>query len=199
MEPNVRAQGSSRRSDAWHRGRSMGRMLAIAILAGCQPPPPAPEPQPAAVVEPVVFAAWPRVTPEPAELSRRAALSCSVVPINSWTLKVEAERLGPHARYWTVVRVSPDGIAAYREQRPLPVGAVVVKEKYAGSGENLPMESYAVMTKREVGFAPSRGDWEYAFVDLGPERTVTTSQRQLAHCAECHASARKRDFLFRPY
>jgi hypothetical protein len=105
---------------------------------------------------------------------------------------------GPHAAYSIVVRVSPDGVDAYREGRPLPRGAVVVKEKYANASGSGPMQAYALMTKREEGFDPAGGDWEYAFVGLSDGR-ASTARGRLPGCAGCHASARERDYLFRSY
>jgi hypothetical protein len=74
---------------------------------------------------------------------------------------------------------------------------VVVKEKYAKANAMGPMQAYAVMARRAPGFDPRGGDWEYAYVALGAERTV--ARGRLAECAGCHASARRTDFLFRSY
>lgn len=53
------------------------------------------------------------------------------------------------------------------------------------------------MVKREAGYDPGGGDWEYAYVSLVPEREV--SRGRMARCANCHASAKSRDYLFRSY
>jgi len=110
----------------------------------------------------------------------------------------EAKAHGPHAKYSIIVRVNPEAITLFREGKPLPTGAVVVKEKYyAGGPAPGPLYGYAVMTKREVGYYPEGGDWEYEYVSLVPERKETRGR--LANCAACHASAKERDFLFRSY
>ena len=96
-----------------------------------------------------------------------------------------------------IVRVSPDGAAAFKAGQPLPVGSVVVKEKYRDIAAKEPMVAYAVMTKRPAGYDPTGGDWEYAFVTLKPERKVTRGK--LVECATCHVEAKERDFLFRSY
>jgi hypothetical protein len=95
------------------------------------------------------------------------------------------------------VRVSPEAIVPFREGKPLPTEAVVVKEKYANGLATGPLHEYAVMIKREAGYDPAGGDWEYAYVTLVPERKV--ARGQLAECAGCHASAKEHDFLFRSY
>jgi hypothetical protein len=94
-----------------------------------------------------------------------------------------------------VVRVSPEAAAAYREGRPLPAGAVVVKEKYDDASASGPLQAYGVMIKRAAGYDRDGGDWEYGFVDLATRTTMTRGR--LAGCAGCHASARDSDYLFR--
>jgi hypothetical protein len=109
-----------------------------------------------------------------------------------------AKFYGPHAKYSIIVRVSPEGMAQFRDGRPLPTGAVVVKEKYLGDPVTTGrLYGYALMTKREPGYYPEGGDWEYQFVALVPERKETSGH--LADCAACHASVKERDFLFRSY
>jgi hypothetical protein len=93
--------------------------------------------------------------------------------------------------------VNPNAIEAFRKTEPLPIGAVVIKEKYADLSATGAMHGYAMMVKREPGYDPEGGDWEYAYVSKSPERTVVRGR--LAQCAGCHASAKDRDFLFRAY
>jgi hypothetical protein len=176
--------------------RRFSPVLVAAALAGCRPPAsPAAAP---ALVEPAVFATWPRVTERPVRVSARLAALCAALPAGAAVARDTAARAhDPHAEYAIVVRVSPHAAAAYREGRPLPAGAVVVKEKYADAAALGPMQAYALMTRRAAGFDPRGGDWEYAYVALGAEPRVTRGR--LAECAGCHASARGTDFLFRSY
>lgn len=184
-----------RRGAAAARTRAHGWLLVAAGLAACHPPAP-PSPQ-SALAEPAVFATWPRVTERPVRVSPALAMLCSALPARDTGARGTAAAPDPHAEYAIVVRVSPDGVAAYREGRPLPAGAVVVKEKYADAAASGPMLAYALMTKRAAGFDPGRGDWEYAFVTPGAEPVV--ARGRLAGCAGCHASARGSDYLFRSY
>jgi hypothetical protein len=177
------------------RMRSPGWVLVVAGLAACQPPA-SPSPPPA-LVEPAVFATWPRVTERPIRVSPELSAMCSVMPAGQARTRDTAARTDPHAEYSIVVRVSPDAVDAYREGRPLPHGAVVVKEKYADATASGAMRAYALMTKRGAGFAPRGGDWEYAYIALSGEPGV--ARGRLAGCAGCHASARERDYLFRSY
>jgi len=184
---------ASRRGVAARRTRQLGWTLVAAALGACQPPA-SPSPPPA-LVDPAVFATWPRVTERPIRVSHELAILCSIAPANDPRRRAQAA--DPHADYAIVVRVSADGVDAYREGRPLPRGAVVVKEKYANASATGPMLAYALMTKRTAGFDPAGGDWEYAFVTPGAEPEV--ARGRLAGCAGCHASARDKDYLFRSY
>jgi Cytochrome P460 len=163
----------------------------ILLLAGCRQGA-APEPP---LVEPAAFSSWPSATAAPVPVGMAAWTFCRAVsPEESRRL---AEEHGPHAGHVIVVRVSPDAIAAFRNGEPLPIGAVIIKEKYADLSATGPMHGYAMMVKREPGFNPEGGDWEYAFVNQAPESRV--GRGRLAQCAGCHASAKDRDFLFREY
>jgi len=165
-------------------------MLAVAALASCQPATPVPVP---ALVEPAEFATWPRVTERPVRVSPALAAMCAVAPARG----AAPANPDPHADHAIVVRVSPAAEAAYREGRPLPAGAVVVKEKYDDASASGPLRAYGVMMKRAAGYAPAGGDWEYAYVALGAERTM--ARGRLEGCSGCHSRARGRDFLFRSY
>jgi len=170
--------------------------VVLAGLAACRPPSsPAAVP---ALAEPAVFATWPRVTERPVRVSAELSMLCTASPS-----RVRARRNAgaaprdPHAEYSIVVRVSPDAVAAYREGRSLPAGAVVVKEKYSDAAAAGPLRAYGVMIKREAGFDARTGDWEYAYAALARDRVVTWERGRLEGCAGCHASARDTDYLFR--
>src|SRR5689334_15497894 len=95
-----------------------------------------------------------------------------MTPEETQIANAQAERHGPHVIYDIFVRVSPEAISQFREGKPLPTGAVVVKEKLA-DGVPARLYGYAAMTKREAGYYPEGGDWEYEFVALVPERKET--------------------------
>jgi hypothetical protein len=115
-------------------------VLVAASAAGCQPSG-SPESEPA-VVEPAVFAAWPRVTERPVRVSLRQSMACiALPPYRPDARSATASSRDPHAGYSIVVRVSPDGVAAYREGRPLPAGAVVIKEKYDDGAASGPLQA----------------------------------------------------------
>jgi hypothetical protein len=168
--------------------------MSFLLLAGCRQGATS-EP---ALVEPAAFSAWPSVTETPVPVGLAAWMWCRApTPEEKERLSTEKSRHGPHAGYAIVVRVSPHALEAFRKNEPLPLGAVVIKEKHADLSALGAMQGYAMMVKRESGYDPAGGDWEYAYVSKSPERSVVRGR--LAQCAGCHASAKERDFLFRVY
>lgn len=77
-----------------------------------------------------------------------------------------------------------------------PVNSVIVREKLAISGNGLPL-MLAVMVKRERGFNPKAGDWE--FLLLKGDASAVTHREKTGECRSCHASQKESDFVFRTY
>lgn len=97
----------------------------------------------------------------------------------------------PVGDYAATIRVDPLAASYGKSARePMPVGAMIV-EAMAGDPE-APPQLYYVMERREPGYFPEGGDWEYAV--LGPDGT-TTAAGKLALCARCHGEA-PREHLF---
>lgn len=191
MEHGIGTRQASR-GVAGERMRTLARGLLAAALAACHAPAsPGTAPE---LADPTVFATWPRVTEEPIPVSRQLSLMCAIHPAAG---HMEAVLDGPPADHSIVVRVSPEAIAAYRQGRPLPAGAVVVKEKYDDASASGPLRAYGVMIKRAAGYDRRGGDWEYGYVTLAA--TPVVARGRLAECAGCHASARGSDYLFRSH
>lgn len=74
-----------------------------------------------------------------------------------------------------------------------PVGSIIVRERLAKKDDIKP-QRLVVMIKRESGFNPKRGDWEYLVVD-GALTKIRERQKHGA-CADCHAAQKARDFVF---
>jgi Cytochrome P460 len=196
VKHGIGRRGMSRLGGVAERVRWLAWVLISTALAGCNPPA-SPGTAPA-LVEPAEFATWPRVSEAPERVSPELSMLCVALPAGDARVRrAGASAGGPHADHSIVVRVSPNAIAAYREGRPLPAGAVVVKEKYDDASASGPLRAYGMMIKRASGYDPSGGDWEYGFVTLASGATVTRGR--LAGCAGCHASARETDYLFRTH
>jgi hypothetical protein len=96
----------------------------------------------------------------------------------------------PHPSLITV-HASPVSANAYTsEAYPLPQGTVLVKTLYSDTNcEDI--AGWAVMQKREPGFAPASGDWYWQEVSV--DRVVTNSG-VIQSCVGCHSSCTSRDW-----
>lgn len=98
-----------------------------------------------------------------------------------------------YLRDWANVPAT-EGLAA-RGAPAFPPGAVIVKEKYAGpQASEADLVALGIMIKRQAGFAPAHGDWDYAYYE--PALGMVQSGEQSAYCANCHASAASTDFVY---
>jgi hypothetical protein len=78
-----------------------------------------------------------------------------------------------------------------------PEGSVIVKEKIGNPVEGSKPLLYTIMRKREAGYNPTVGDWEFAVV--GPNGTELQAIGKLDNCQGCHLGKRDSDHVFRPY
>jgi hypothetical protein len=133
---------------------------------------------------------WTRVNPTPELMDRAAAAACAAV--------VPAVDRGPHRNKYVTVFVNAEGSPAMLEQvNPhFPVGSIVVKEKLNSPTEGTP-ELLTAMVKREAGFNPASGDWEYLVLD-GNASTIT-QRGKLASCNSCHTAYKDQDYITRSY
>jgi hypothetical protein len=70
-----------------------------------------------------------------------------------------------------------------------------VKEKYAELPDNeADLVAIGLMIKREPGFNPARGDWDYAYFE--PELGIVQTEEQSAYCAGCHSGASATDQVY---
>ena len=81
-----------------------------------------------------------------------------------------------------------------------PVGAILVKENYLlENGIPVAILTVTVMIKRQRGYDPKTGDWE--FLQFDPKGKILVSgnsknKRVEAVCASCHRNIVSRDFIF---
>ena len=172
----------------------------LGLVAACRPaqvPPPAPAPSLRAD-----SAAWPAVT-DGRYVVPSVLMSLCMWPPPERVAAIradEAREHGPHIGHAIVVRVNPLGVSAFRAREPVPVGTVVVKEKYdLDTPESAEPAAVAAMTKREPGYDPAHGDWEYAFEEHAPGESPRVSRGRIDSCIDCHHAAGDRDYLYRPY
>lgn len=74
-----------------------------------------------------------------------------------------------------------------------PEGSVLVREKLKSPDDKKP-EMLAVMIKRQAGFNPGGGDWEFLLVDGA--RTKVKLQQKKGECLDCHRLQQEKDFVY---
>jgi len=84
----------------------------------------------------------------------------------------------------------------YKDAPRFPEGSMIVREKLLNAGDTAP-ELVTVMVKREKGFSPKTGDWEYLVVEGGLSKIK--KREKTGSCSQCHANAESTDFVFKTY
>lgn len=142
------------------------------------------------------YRSWTLVTAQPVDMAPAIAMSC-VGPG-----PITRDPKNPHTSAVFQVWVNQKGKSAMlaKTPKPFPVGSIIVKEKFERSSarfdEKTVPDLLTVMIKREKGFDPDNGDWQYA---------TTKSARQqlnferLGYCADCHRHQKTTDYVFRAY
>ena len=74
-------------------------------------------------------------------------------------------------------------------------GTLIVKESYkkASSGGKGDLTGLTIMVKREAGYDPENGDWEYL---NATSALKIRAQGKLGGCINCHAAAFDSDYVF---
>ena len=136
---------------------------------------------------------WTRVNPQPQMVPAQVSQLCAM------PLIPPAGPGSPHGpnKYITVYVNDIGRHAMMEEKTPLfPQGSIVVKEKLTTATSTTP-ELLTVMVKRERGYNPESGDWEYMIID-GTGKTVQ-ARGKLENCQSCHEMDKDTDYISRAY
>ncbi|HWC58120.1 MAG TPA: cytochrome P460 family protein [Verrucomicrobiae bacterium] len=129
-----------------------------------------------------------RVTDQPRSMQPQVAAACAPGVI----------RQGPHdlAKCYHIY-ISKQGLDVLKNGKGIyPVGTVVLKEKFSDpSATNT--ELFTAMVKRDKGFNPASGDWEY-FVLSGDAKKIE-QRGKIESCMNCHDAYESTDFVTRDY
>lgn len=138
------------------------------------------------------YKTWTRVNPQPVNMDAVVAQMCAA-PVGP-----RSADKNPHLHKFITVYVNETGRRAMMEERTpdFPQGSVIVKEKLATKDAAAP-ELLTVMIKREKGFNPESGDWEYMVTN--GEATEVQARGRLQSCQACHEMNRSTDFINRSY
>lgn len=125
--------------------------------------------------------------------------------LGSWAV---ADDNGPGSKQLHVVYASPGTISAYRKDGHFPDGAVLVKEVFDTTTNDMTtgtvssagaLAGWFVMVKDSVGRFPTNklwGDgWGWAWFDaINPQKTTSTDYT--TDCQSCHLPARQSDWIY---
>ncbi|HTB82321.1 MAG TPA: cytochrome P460 family protein [Candidatus Sulfotelmatobacter sp.] len=141
-----------------------------------------------------------KITQSPFEMGQFVVARC-VGPSPEEVHTAEKEKTfgisDPHLKKFVHVYVSHDGQAAMRtDSGVFPQGAIVLKEKFSDP-EGKHTELFTGMIKREAGYNPECGDWE--FFTLPGDASQISSRGKLQDCMDCHVEYKKSDYVTKNY
>jgi hypothetical protein len=139
---------------------------------------------------------WTQVNAEPHRLSSYIDALCRMPTADNYK---QLRKDNPHAASYITVYVNNAGREAMfaKEAPRFPEGSVIVKQKLGDHSEGNKPLLYTIMRKREAGYNPGVGDWE--FLVVGPNGTDLQASGKLENCQVCHRGKRDSDHVFRPY
>ncbi len=133
------------------------------------------------------YRAWTLVNPVPVKMEPAVAFMCAAAP-----------RRSPHEDKFVSVYVNETGRQAMMTQLSpkFPQGSMIVKEKLSSKDAQSP-ELLTAMIKREKGYHPESGDWEYLVIDGSASKVE--KRGKLADCNSCHVAYDSTDYVTRTY
>lgn len=137
---------------------------------------------------------WTKVNAEPYHISSRLDALCALPSLDSFQ---QERKSNPHAGTFIDVYVNSIGRSAMFKASPVfPIGSVIVKHKQDRTMGH-PTLLYTIMRKRNPGYNPSVGDWEFSVVNADGITVEATGK--LDNCQGCHIKKPDSDFVFRSY
>jgi hypothetical protein len=103
----------------------------------------------------------------------------------------------PHGNHWIHVFVTSAATNAMLSgQGRYPQGSIILKQKLLDAG-GARTELFTGMRKREPGYNPELGDWE--FFTLDSTARMVTARGKIESCMDCHTTYQATDFVTRRY
>lgn len=138
---------------------------------------------------------WTQVNSEPYYISAAVDALCRAPTAANYELE---RKKNPHAATYITVYVNNAGRAAmFSKDVSFPAGSIIVKKKVGNSSEGQTALLYTLMRKRERGYNPVVGDWEFLVVS-GDGKQLEASGK-IESCQACHVRRSDSDFVFRTY
>lgn len=138
---------------------------------------------------------WTQVNTQPQRMNFLVGTNCAMAASSEVLIRTTDN---PHYDKFVRVYVNDIGNSAMMEQEfPIfPEGSVIVKEKLTTRESRSP-ELLTVMRKREPGYDPEKGNWEYMVFD-GAGQSLQASGK-LEKCQACHLHEKATDYVSRIY
>lgn len=134
------------------------------------------------------YSSWTMASPARVRMNDSVSVLCSA------TRRARSTSSPPMTKFVTVwVNGRGQEMMFQAEGREFPVGTTIVKEKFNGPELFVP-ELLTIMIKREKGYFPGVGDWEFAVAEMPAKKIV--ERGKLERCAACHRRQAARDFVF---
>lgn len=151
-----------------------------------------------------------RVTDSPQVVIGTVAVNCAAnvtgtyIPVNPVTVTLQKSSVNgvitttssPPAKFYQIYITHP-GLDIIRSGKgSYPEGTVVVKEKFSDAAGQI-TELFTAMVKRQKGFNPDSGDWEYFVLSADAKKIV--QRGKIESCMNCHDSYQSTDYITRRY
>lgn len=135
---------------------------------------------------------WKRVTPKLESAAGGGTSICSPVP------GTNAGLAGPESFFNVYADKNAELAFSRPASTPFPEGAMIVKELFATNKKGADSRTLLAMVKRDEGFDPAHGDWEFLALRR-LKQPIIVERGKIAHCHSCHDKAKAQDFVFRGY
>ena len=136
-------------------------------------------------------ASQPRITQVPTWIDHYVAELCRAPTI------APRDSASPHWQQAVHVYSDSNSVAPmWDPYMKFEAGSILLKEKFAPDHPDQ-IELFTGMLKREPGFAPEVGDWEFFTID--GEATQVTSRGKLTSCIDSHRDYADSDFVTKSY
>lgn len=101
----------------------------------------------------------------------------------------------PHGEHWIHIHISPKGANVMRTGiGTYPEGTVILKQKFLDAAATK-TEFFTGMRKREPGYNPAFGDWEFFVMEA--RGWLVTARGRIESCMDCHSKYKATDFVSR--
>ncbi len=141
-----------------------------------------------------------RITQNPYQMETWVMMRCVGPSPEEIRVAQKEKTLGisdPHIKKFVHVYVSQNGETAMRTNSGVfPQGTIVLKEKFSDAAGRR-TELFTGMLKRESGYNPECGDWE--FFTLPGDASKISQRGKLQSCMDCHVEYKSSDFVTKSY